>query len=275
MSRRFCWLLIAPALLGAGAFLFGCAPKPAVGPGPSPAAKPAEDFILHVPCVLSMPFQRVLVAYDKVHPEAKVRLETSKPLALVDAVTEAHSLPGLAVTLGEVEMQALVREGAVKRAQVRPFARNTYPIAAIVPSSDTATRHWADLANLRRVAVEDPALSTLGARAKDGLTKLGLWTKLERKVVRLDPSQNVLSQLLDGKAEAAVVFRDCLISEGGAAPKTVRIVGTLPNGSFSPIVYQVAPLAAPAPTKQVQDFLAYLASANGKRTLQQAGLTPL
>ncbi len=110
----------------------------------------------------------------------------------------------------------------------------------IVPSDNETTKSWSDLTQLARIAIDDPTLSTLGARAQAGLNKLGLWDKLAPKVVHFDPEKNVLSQLLEGKADAAVVFKDCLF-EGGVAPSTIRLVDTLPEDSYDPVVYRVAP----------------------------------
>jgi len=230
--------------------------------------------MLHVPCVLGSPIQRLLVAYHKARPDSRVRVgPPEKPLAMLGQVRAETKLPGVAVTLGEVEMQSFAKAGVVEASQVRPLARNAYRLAVIVPAEDEATRTVSDVAKLAHVAMEDPALSTLGARAQQAFTKLGLWRKLEGKVVRFDPEKNVLSQLLEGKAEGAVVFEDCLL-EGGTAPSTIRIVGTLPEATYTPIVYQIAPVKSPAPTKKVQEFLDFLASPEGKQALKQAGLTP-
>ncbi len=213
------------------------------------------------------------MAYQAFAPNTHVRLSTSKPLAMKEDVQAEHGRPGVAVTLGEVEMGMLAAAGAVEAGTAKPFARNTYRIAVIVPADDETTKSLADLTKLKRLALEDPKQSTLGARAQQGFTKLGLWKKLAPKIVRFNPEQNVLSQLLDGKAEAAVVFRDCLF-EGGAAPRTIRVVGLLPETSYDPIVYQVAPLKAPAPTVKVEDFVRFLTSPEGKAAVKKAGLTP-
>jgi molybdenum ABC transporter molybdate-binding protein len=265
-------LLLAPALLGAGALVFGCGRTPAPPPSPPPPrtpevspTEPTEDFTLHAPCVIGSPIQRLLVAYQKARPEARVRVAPPvKPLAMLGPIQAEKTLPGVAVTLGEVEMQSFTKSGVVVASQARPLARNTYRLALIVPAEDEATKTVSDVVKLAHVAIEDPALSTLGARAQQAFTKLGLWPKLAPKV---------LSQLLEGKAEGAVVFEDCLL-EGGSAPSTIRVVGTLPEDSYTPIVYQIAPVASPAPTQKVREFLDFLASPEGRRALKQAGLTP-
>ncbi len=59
---------------------------PAAGPQADAPAHPTEDFRLYVPCVLSSPFQRLLVAYRKFAPKTHIRLSTSKPLAMKEDV---------------------------------------------------------------------------------------------------------------------------------------------------------------------------------------------
>ncbi len=271
MTLRRLLRLLAPALLSAGALFSGCGPAPKT-PAPS-SPPPAADFVLYPPCVLSGPLQRVLISYREERPEARVQLSTTKPLGAREAVRKQAQLPGVVLTTGEVEMQGLVQAGLVDAAQVVSFGRNAYRLAVIVPAANTTVQTVADVTKVARLAVEDPAQSTLGQRAQQAFTKLGLWGALAPKVVRFDPQVNVLTQLLEGKAEAAVVFQDCLL-EGGSPPNTIRLVGTLPETSYSPISYQAAPVKTPAATSAVREFLGFLTSPEGRKALRKAGLVP-
>jgi molybdate transport system substrate-binding protein len=106
------------------------------------------------------------------------------------------------------------------------------------------------------------------------LEKLGLWPKIAPKVVRFDPDKNVVDQLVSGKADAAVVFKDCLFSEGAAPPKTIRLAAELPADAYPPITYQAAAVKAAPRPEVARDFVDFLRSPGGQEALQRAGLTP-
>jgi len=219
---------------------------------------------------------KVVAAYEESHPEARIETETDKPLAMLGAVQDEEAGPGVVITMGEVEMDSLVASGAVGRAQVVPFARNTYQLAVIVSAENEKLQQVSDLAGpeARRVAIEDPKMSTLGHRAEQAFRKLNLWGQIAPKVVRFDPTQNVLSQLLEGAADAAVVFQGCLFESGGSPPRTVRLIGTLPADSYAPITYQAAPLKQADGSPQAAAFVTWLTGAEGRKALEEAGLTP-
>lgn len=264
-------------LLGSVAVVFGCGRgRQTAPPQPSsPAPTPQVDFAVRIPCVISTPIQRVLVAYQD-HHAVYVETNTDKPLGMLGKVKEKQTTPTVVFTMGEVEMQALVVAGAVDKARVVDMGRNAYQIAAMVPSGNDTLHSIADLARpaVKKVAIEEPKLSTLGNRCEQALRKLGLWTKIAPKVVRFDPTVNLLDQLLEGKADAAIVYRDCLFSEGGSPPKTVRLLASLPVDSYAPIIYQAAPLKQAPASPQADAFLAFLKTPEGVRALQQAGLAP-
>jgi len=270
--RGLCRIWVPALVAGTLLFVWGSRARAAA----------AATFTLHIPCVISVPIQKVASAYEESHPGVDnhpgVRIDTAtdKPLALLGAVQEKQAGPGVVLTLGEVEMDALVAAGAVEKAQVVPVARNAYEVAVIVSAKREGISKLSDLTGpkVKRIAVEDPKLSTLGNRAEQAFRKLGWWKKLAPKVVRFDPTKNVLSQLLDGKADAAVVFKDCLFAEGGSPPKTIRLLGTLPAKLYAPITYQAAPLKQAAQSEETQKFVTWLVSADGKKALQEAGLSP-
>ena len=257
--------------LATGLLVGGCA---------RPARKPSGERValsIYLPCMISGPLRKVISGYETAHPEVEVWAETEKPLALVGEASAKQRRPAVVITMGEKEMGALVHAGVVAPSSVRDIAVNTYPLAVIVPAKGAARiQELEDLASpaVQSIYLEDPARSTLGDRAKRGFEQLGLWDGISSKLVSFDPEENVLDQLLEGKAEAAVIFKDCLFAEGGAPPKTVRVVGELPSATYAPITYQAAALSTAPKPEVAQQFVEYLTSPGGREALQRAGLTP-
>ncbi len=225
--------------------------------------------------------QRIVARFEQQRPGVHISVQVDKPLAQLSTIESPAKASGVAITLGEIEMSALVAAGAVRQADVRHFATNTYPIVAVAPASSAPVQSSSlkELASagIKRVLVEDPARSSLGDRTTTGLRKAGLWDAVGAKVVRPRPDAMVLAELLDGKADAAVVFKGCLFAEKGpsaAMPKTIRIVGELPSDSYPPISYQAAPLTKTSDARLAGEFVGFLVSPEGRKTLTQVGLHP-
>jgi molybdate transport system substrate-binding protein len=240
--------------------------------GAAEAEARAATLTLYEPCVLGGPVLRLIAAYQERHPEADIAPQTYKPNELPAQPTG----PALVVTAGDVEMAVLVKQGMVSQPDVRTFATNTYPLAVIAAAKGAPRlKQINGLAgpSVKRILIDDPSRSSLGAAAKQALTKLGLWSKVQRKVVVPSPGTMVLAELIAKKADAAVVFKDCLF-ETGKPPKTIRIVGDLPLKLYSPIPYQIAPMRSAAGSDAARRFIDFLSGEEGREALRKAGLKP-
>lgn len=255
----------------------GCGGPSRTAPKASPKPPSLE---VYAPCLLSIPIQRAVARFQQSHPGSEISVLVDKPLAQLAEVSSTARPAGVAITLGEIEMNSLVAAGAVREEDVRSFGVNTYPIVAVAPAAPATGKPGSlkELASpgIKRIFIEDPARSSLGDRATQGLTEAGLWSAVSPKVVRPEPNAMILAELLAGKADAALVFKGCLFAEKGpqgAMPKTIRIIGELPAGSGPPIAYQAAPLAN---TPQLaRDFVGFLLSPEARRALREAGVTPV
>lgn len=235
---------------------------------------------VNVPCVLSGPLQKVVAAYESARPGVAVTTEVDKPLSLLARVQAEPEGPAVVITMGDVEMEYLAEHGAVEASAVRTIARNTYPLAVVAPAEGVAELDDLDdlaLPAVRRIYIEDPSQSSLGDRAERAMRSLGLWEAIAPKILRPDPNAMVLGEMLAGKADAAVVFEDCLFAEAGvegSPPATVKVVGKLPEEAYRPIPYQAAVLRGAPQPEVAKDFLDFLTSAEGREALRGAGLSP-
>lgn len=253
----------------------GCGGPPRQGGSPRPVA-----LTVHIPCVLSGPAHKVAAAYQEAAPAVEVLIMVDKPMAMLDDMPGTGGGAAVALTMGAVEMQSLVDAGAVDPMEVRTFAINTYPIVAIAAADGAPdVRELEDLpaSSVERIYIEDPSRSSLGDRTERALERLGLWDSIAPKVVRPEPDQMLLAGLVEGKADVAFVFRDCLFEGTGesvAVPKTIRLIGQLPQGADQPIEYKAAPLTGTAEVGPAREFVGFLLSPRGREALSKAGLMP-
>jgi molybdate transport system substrate-binding protein len=261
--------LLAVAL---GIGLLGCGEKPQEGErGP---------LLVHVPCVISAPMAQVAAAYRASHPGVGIKTETAKPLALLAEAGGEGAAGSAIITMGDREMEWLVSAGAVEAADVRTIAINTYPLVVIAAAEGApGANELADLAGpaVKRIYVEDPERSSLGDRATQALKELGLWDGVAAKVVRPDPNAMVLGEVIAGKADAAVIFEDCIFAEGStgrSVPKTLRVIGRIPADTHSPVPYQAAVLSGTEQPEAARAFIEFLGTQPGREALKKAGLEP-
>lgn len=106
-----------------------------------------------------------------------------------------------------------------------------------------------------RLAIGEPKSVPAGAYAQEALTSLGLWDKVKNRIAQ---SENVRATLLfvaRGEAPAGIVYR----TDAHVEPR-VKVLGTFPKSSHTPIVYPVAIVAA-SRNPDAKTFYDYLGSA--------------
>lgn len=109
-------------------------------------------------------------------------------------------------------------------------------------------------ADVKRIAIGEPATVPVGTYTKEYLQKTGHWKKLIDKLVPLDSVRAALAAVESGNAEAGFVYKtDALIS------KKVKIAIEVPLAEGPKITYPVAVLKdakQPDAAKALVDFLA-------------------
>jgi len=161
------------------------------------------------------------------------------------------------------KMDAVERAGLVRPAGRREFLSNV--LVVVVPSDSTAKIASAkDLAALPKLALADPAAVPAGIYAKEWLTREGVWTALQAKVIPMLDVRAALASVGGGDVAAGVVYRT-----DAAVSRNVRIAYTVSNGPA--IIYSVAPIADSKHPAAAANFVAFLASPAGRAVFERRG----
>ncbi len=104
-----------------------------------------------------------------------------------------------------------------------------------------------------------------GKYGKAALTKLGLWSEVEGKVVQADNVRAALAFVATGEAPLGIVYQ----TDANAEPK-VKVVATFPEDSHEPILYPVA-LTASSANPDAAAFLDFLKSDDAKPAFEKQG----
>jgi molybdate transport system substrate-binding protein len=163
------------------------------------------------------------------------------------------------------KMDVLEKAGLVRPEDRREFLSNS--LVVVIPASSKLEIHTAaDLARLPRLALADPAAVPVGVYAKKWLGGLGLWERVEPKIVPTLDVRASLAAVESGSVPAAIVYRtDAAIS------KSVRIALEVQNGPG--ILYSVAPLAASKHRAEAEAFVVFLGSDAARAVFMSRGFT--
>ncbi|MGH9365294.1 MAG: molybdate ABC transporter substrate-binding protein, partial [Thermoanaerobaculia bacterium] len=122
----------------------------------------------------------------------------------------------------------------------------------------------ADLVDLPKIALADPAAVPVGVYAKKWLTGLSLWQRIEPKIV---PTLDVRAALAAVESEAipaAIVY-----STDATMAKNVRVAFPVTDGPE--IVYSVAALSKSKNRAQAEAFVQFLAGEAGRAEFRRRG----
>jgi molybdate transport system substrate-binding protein len=118
-----------------------------------------------------------------------------------------------------------------------------------------------------KLALADPDSVPAGKYAKAALEKLGVWTDVEKSVVRGESVRAALTFVERGEAVAGIVYA----TDAALTPK-VAVVGTFPTDSHPPITYPLAILAGHDGT-EAQAFRAFMLSDSAKAIYRKFGFS--
>jgi molybdate transport system substrate-binding protein len=119
-----------------------------------------------------------------------------------------------------------------------------------------------------RLAMADPASVPAGKYGRAALERLAVWSSVEKRIAAAETVRAALLLVARGEAPLGIVYQTDAAAEPG-----VRIVGTFPPDSHSPIVYPMAltrAAGADAPT-----FAAYLRGPAARAVFAAQGFTVL
>lgn len=121
-------------------------------------------------------------------------------------------------------------------------------------------------ADIRRIAIGDPAAVPAGVYARTYLEKIGLWPRLEGKVV---PSANVraaLTAVENGSADAAIVY-----ATDARIAARLRVAVTIRGADAPSIVYAASVLKSTRQPATAAHFVAFLRGPIAARIFERHG----
>lgn len=181
---------------------------------------------------------------------------------------EAGAPVDLFLSAAQRQMEELEKKNLIVAASRRAFARNVLTVVKPADSRVDISKA-ADLADSRvgRIALGNPKTVPAGQYAEESLKALGLWERLQPKMVFTENVRQSLDYVARGEVDAGFVYTTDLAARAQGIKEAFRPA----EDTYRPIVYPVAIVAASKQQALAQAFIDLLVSESGQVVLARFG----
>lgn len=171
------------------------------------------------------------------------------------------------VSADEAQMDRLEAAGRIVEGTRRSLLGNR--LVVVVPDdAPSPPAQASDLVGegVRRIALADPALVPAGVYARRWLEALGLWDRVQPRVVPLENVRAALAAVDSGDADAAVVY-----ATDARIARRARVAFEVPEAEAPAIRYPAAALRDAAAQAAARAFVEFLASPAARAVFERHG----
>jgi len=166
----------------------------------------------------------------------------------------------------EAKMDDLQKAGLIATDTRRDLLSNSLVIVVPNDSKATIASPGELLGKMEKIAIADPKAVPAGIYTKEYLSRLGLWEKLEPKMVPTENVRAALAAVESGNVDAGFVYKtDANISN------KVKIAFSVPAEKGPAIRYPIAIVKDSVNKTGAENFLHYLESENARKIFEHYG----
>jgi molybdate transport system substrate-binding protein len=174
----------------------------------------------------------------------------------------------LFISAAQPQMDELEKRGLIVPATRRVFARNV--LVVVKPADSTIDiAKPADLldARVQKVVIGSPKTVPAGQYAQESLRALGLWDRIQPKLVFSENVRQALDYVNRGEVDAGFVYTTDALTRAQGVKEAFRP----PEDTYRPIVYPVAVVKDAPQAALAQAFIGVLLSPEGQAALARFG----
>jgi molybdate transport system substrate-binding protein len=225
----------------------------------------AAELIVSAAASLTNAFRDIGKAWEAANPGNTIVFNFAASDVLLAQIAKGAPADVFA-SADQDAMDKAVAQGVINTATRRDFVRNR--LVLIVPSdSKVSVAGVQSLASaeIKRIAIGNPASVPVGRYSKGVLEKAGSWASLEPKFVNATSVRQALDYVARGEAEAGFVYS----TDAAIMKDKVRIAADVPTEK--PILYPIAAVKDSKNAALAQSFLQFLAAEGAQATLTGYG----
>jgi molybdate transport system substrate-binding protein len=226
----------------------------------------SDEILVSAAASLTDAFTDIGKAYSAAHPGTVVRFNFGASGALQQQIVQGAPVDVYA-SASPQEMDALQKANRIEPGTRIDFAGNR--LVLIVPPGSLVKR-WNDLRSgaVRRIAISNPDSVPSGRYAKETLTKRGLWTAVEPKMILGENVRQTLTYVAGGNVDAGIVFA----TDAQIEKRRVNVVDEAATGKdHSAIVYPASAIAHAPNAAGARRFTSFLIAPAAQAILKRYG----
>jgi molybdate transport system substrate-binding protein len=184
---------------------------------------------------------------------------------------EAGAPVDLFISAAERQMDELLKKGLVVSQSRRIFARNVLTVVKPADSKIDITKPG-DLLDARvtKIVIGNSKTVPAGQYAEESLKALGMWDRLQPKLVFSENVRQALDYVARGEVDAGFVYT----TDAAARAQQVKEAFRPAEDTYRPVVYPVAVVAGAKQAALAHAFLDLLTSRDGRAILARFGFQP-
>jgi molybdate transport system substrate-binding protein len=223
----------------------------------------AAEVNVYAAASLTDVLREIAVNYEK-QTSDKIVFNFGASSLLARQISE-HAPADIFFSADEAKMDELQKAGLIVTETRRDLLSNSLVIT--VPNeSNLAIASPDQLSKTQKIAIADPRAVPAGIYTKEYLSGIGLWEKLESKMVPTENVRAALAAVESGNVDAGFVYKtDANIS------KKVKIAFSVPIEKGPAIRYPVAIIKEGKSNGAAESFLRYLESEDARKLFERYG----
>ncbi len=230
----------------------------------------AQEIVFSVAISMKEAVETLGRQFTGTHPGVTLRYNFGASGTLEKQI-DAGAPADLFISAGERQMDELERHGLIVPGTRRVFARN---VLTVVKPADSRLElgRPEDLLDSRvsRIVIGNPRTVPVGQYTEESLRSLGLWERLQPKLVLAENVRQALDYVARGEVDAGFVYT----TDVAIRADRVREAFRPPPASYRPVVYPVAVVKGSRHVDLARAFIELLVGPEGQAVLARLGFQP-
>src|SRR5882724_5030141 len=234
------------------------------------APSSAEELMLSVAISMKDAIAELGRGFTQARPGVGLRYNLGASGELSKQI-EAGAPVDLFISAAARQMDELEAKGLLVPGSRRVFARNV--LVAVTPGdSSLDLAKPADLldARVKKIVIGNPKTVPVGQYTEESLRALGLWDRVQRKLVFAENVRQALDYVARGEVDAGFVYATDIAARPGRVKEAFRPA----EDTYRPATYPVAVMRESKHKALAQAFIDALRSASGQAVLRRFGFLP-
>jgi molybdate transport system substrate-binding protein len=225
----------------------------------------ADEVEIFAAASLTNALQEIAATYEKTNGDKIIFNFAASNL--LDMQIKAGAPADIFFSADEAKMNDLEKAGLIAKESRKDLLSNSLVI--VVPFDSTLVLTLAaQLADpkIKKIALGQPQSVPAGIYAKEYLQKIGIWDKVEARVIPTESVRAALAAVETGNVDAGIVYKT-----DARSSKKVKIAYEVPVAEGPVIAYPAALVQGPKHAQAAKKFLEYLDEPGSLKTFEKYG----